>query len=283
MVALERFRDNGGTVLLVSHDIQTIVRQCQRCLLLHYGKLLADGESKPVTDLYQKLMYSNPQQAAEILGILQEQGLQPALFFSPAESTASDVMETGDGRRIASQEQQVTASGPSDWLDPNIPSTDEVTYGNGGAEIFDYGMYSERGERVNVLVMGRTYQWRYKVKFYDAAYKVCFGVTIKTVDGIDVAGVNNVLERCPIDFIPSGSVVEAIFRLKLNLAPAMYFLTSGISSLVLPAETLYLHRRVDLCSVRVIPPGYRETYGFAYLEPSFAYRLLVSNKEANNK
>ncbi len=46
MAVMEEFQKGGGTVLLVSHALQTIVRQCQRALLLHGGELLADDESK---------------------------------------------------------------------------------------------------------------------------------------------------------------------------------------------------------------------------------------------
>jgi lipopolysaccharide transport system ATP-binding protein len=269
--ALEKFRDDGGTVLLVSHDAQMIVRQCERCLLLHQGQLLADDASKPVTDLYYKLMFSNLQQSNELLAILRRDGLESALFHAQAEN----------GARLKDEELQVTERKwerveykSGDWFDPNMPKTNEVTYGNGDAEIFEYGMYNEQGHQVNILVTGNTYQWRYKVKFHTAVHKVNFGFLIKTVDGIDVAGVNNDLEQQPIDFIPAHAIVEIIFELKLNLAPAMYFLNMGVSSSAASAELFYLQRRVDVCSVRVISPDHRKTAGFAYLEPSFTYRLL---------
>ena len=155
-----------------------------------------------------------------------------------------------------------------------MPKTNEVTYGNGDAEIFECGMYNKQGKQVNILVTGNTYQWRYKVKFRNAAHKVNFGFLIKTIDGIDVAGDNNDLEQQPIDFIPAHAVVEIIFELKLNLAPAMYFLNVGVSSSAASTELFYLHRRVDVCSMRVISPDHRKIAGLAYLESSFTYRLL---------
>lgn len=270
--ALDKFRDNGGTVLLVSHNIQTIIRQCERSLLLAQGELLADGESKPVTDLYYKLMFNDPKKSTEILTTLRREGLQSALSYSQANSNSATSAETplsADHRR-----QPPPKNEPNDWFDLNMPQPNEVTYGNGKAEIFEYGMYNERGQQVNILVMGRTYQWRYKVKFYQEIHKVCFGFTIKTTDGIDIAGANNDLERQPIDFIPGGSTAEIVFTLTLNLAPGMYFLTSGVNSSDASVETLYLHRRVDLCSIRVISPNHKVTYGFAYLEPNFFYKIL---------
>lgn len=270
--ALDTFRDNGGTVLLVSHNTQTVVRQCERCLLLSQGELLVDGPSKPVTDLYYKLMFSDAQKSSEILSTLRQEGLQSALFYSQAELQPRNGTEPETAPPTTAVEQWTPSGEPGDWFDPNVPKTNEVVYGNGDAEIFDYGMYNEQGQKVNVLVTGRIYQWRYRVKFYKTAYKVNFGFLIKTVDGIDVAGTNNHFEQCSVESIPGGAIVEAVFGLKLNVAPGVYFLNSGVSSET--TEEFYLHRRVDLCSLRVISANRRETVGIVYIEPTFAYRLL---------
>ena len=268
---LDKFRDTGGTVLLVSHNVQTIIRQCERCLLLANGELLADGESKSVTDLYYKLIFSDAKKSAEILTTLRREGLQSALFYSQGNSnSAGSIADTSKGNH----QRQPPEGEPNDWFDPNMPQPNEVIYGNGNAEIFDYGMYNQQGQRVNVVVVGNTYQWRYKVKFYKDTQKVCFGFTIKTVDGMDVAGANNDLERQPVEFVPAGSTVDIVFTLTLSIAPAMYFLTSGVNSSVSAGDTLYLQRRVDLCSIRAIAPDRRVTFGIAYLNPSFNYQVL---------
>lgn len=270
--ALERFKDDGGTVLLVSHNARTVVRQCERCIFLNEGELLADGPSKAVTDLYQKILYSTPEIVSDILTNLRQYGLEYTLNRSS--QVAGVELNVKQDVRDGIEDGPVDSE-PTDWFDPDMPKTNEVTYGNGDAEIFEYGMYNEAGQQVNVLVTGNTYNWRYKVKFDDPAHKVGFGFVIKTVDGISVAGLNNnLLLQQLIDFIPSDCVVEVTFKIKLNLAPAMYFVNSGVYSEVSSQEDFYLHRRVDLCSLRVIQCDEREIRGLAYLDPSFTYRFL---------
>ena len=50
---LARFRQQGTTLLLVSHAMPTIVQMCDRAILLRKGELEFDGATKQATDLYQ--------------------------------------------------------------------------------------------------------------------------------------------------------------------------------------------------------------------------------------
>jgi lipopolysaccharide transport system ATP-binding protein len=260
---LERFRDNGGTVLLVSHNTQTIVRQCERCLLLSHGELLADDDSKLVTDLYQRLMYSDAQEFAEILATLRQHGLQYALKRSQEETETQAQIQENAHDRNGQSKQRV---GPLDWFDFNLPKTSEVTYGNGDAEIIDYGVHNQQGERVNVLTMGQRYEWVYKVRFYRDAYNVHFGMMLKTADGLDVTGIATDRENIFFECIPALSLMEARFSIKLNIVPGPYFFNAGVMGTI-NGERVYLHRRVDVEMIRVLPCDSREPYGIAYLEP----------------
>jgi len=270
MAVLERFRDNGGTVLLVSHDTQTIVRQCERCLLLSYGELLADDDSKSVTDLYQGLMFSDPQESAEILANLRQHGLQYALKQSQGETEAQSQIQENAHDENDQAEHRIE---PLDWFDPNLPKTSEVTYGNGDAEIIDCGLYNQQGERVNVLTMGQRYEWVYKVRFYRDAKDVHFGMMLRTIDGLDVTGIATDRENIFFESISAPLLMEARFSIKLNVVPGTYFFNAGVTGTV-DGERIYLHRRVDVGMVRVLPCDSHEPYGIAYLEPRVICKRL---------
>jgi ABC-type polysaccharide/polyol phosphate transport system ATPase subunit len=59
---IRQFRDSGKTILMVSHDMNIMSSFCTRLLLVHHGKLVADGEPPRVARLYQELLTS-PQAA----------------------------------------------------------------------------------------------------------------------------------------------------------------------------------------------------------------------------
>lgn len=272
MATLERYRDNGGTVLLVSHNTQMIVRQCQRCIFLAQGELQVEGDSKPVTDLYQKLMYTTPQEITKVLATLRQQGLQDAL------NPSQDYSENENHSPANIPETTSPSFEPSDWFDANMPKTMDTSYGNGAAQIIDYGLYNQQGDKVNILLMEQRYSWRYRVKFHQDAHDVEFGMLLKTIDGVDVAAISSKREHVRIDYIPALTIVEVSFSIKLHITPGTYFLNAGVA-INKAGELIYLHRRVDLCMIRVLAPDKREIRGIAYLEPKFNYTFIQKNPD----
>lgn len=52
MEVLTRYRNEGVTIVFVSHDLGSVQRFCDRTLLLHHGEQLALGETRSVIDQY---------------------------------------------------------------------------------------------------------------------------------------------------------------------------------------------------------------------------------------
>ena len=135
-------------------------------------------------------------------------------------------------------------------------------------------MYDETDRPANVLIAGRIYTWRYCVRFHQTVHNVNFGMMLKTVDGLDVVSVNNQALGKACHEVVRGNVVEVRFRLRINLAPATYFLNSGVMGVATngDAQAQYLHRRVDVCAVKVVPPDQRAIHGLVYVEPQIEMR-----------
>jgi ABC-type polysaccharide/polyol phosphate transport system ATPase subunit len=51
-----RYKREGKTVVLVTHDISAVKLYCDRALLLDHGQLIADGPPGDVTGLYRRMM-----------------------------------------------------------------------------------------------------------------------------------------------------------------------------------------------------------------------------------
>jgi ABC-type polysaccharide/polyol phosphate transport system ATPase subunit len=56
MARIESFLQRGKTVVMVSHAVPQIQRLCSRTLLLHEGRLVADGPTTEVLARYQELL-----------------------------------------------------------------------------------------------------------------------------------------------------------------------------------------------------------------------------------
>lgn len=53
---IRAFRNDGKTILMVSHDQDTVRKFCDRVLLIHQGQLLADGPPREVIRRYQEII-----------------------------------------------------------------------------------------------------------------------------------------------------------------------------------------------------------------------------------
>jgi len=51
---MEEFKKSGVTILYVSHDLDTVVKFCSRCLLISHSKLISDGTPKEICQQYLK-------------------------------------------------------------------------------------------------------------------------------------------------------------------------------------------------------------------------------------
>lgn len=254
MRRLEEFQGEGGTILLVSHSAQAIIRQCHRCLFLHKGELLMDGPSKFVTDMYQRFVYSSGQQQRVMVDELRR------------------VREAPVGQGAVSAQVPVVAP-RAVLFDEGMPVPDELVYGGEQAEVFDCGMFDGWGRPVNVLYVGAEYVWRYCVRFYEAVRDVKFGMMFKTIDGLELSSINTVFDDAQQVEVEAGMVLRVSFRVRMNLGPGTYFLNSGVMG---EAETGsgYLHRRIDVAAVRVIAPDGRLIQGLAYMEPQVDVQVV---------
>ena len=50
------FKNAGKTILFVSHDLSSIIKYCDRSLLIHHGKQIAVGKSSEIVDIYKKIL-----------------------------------------------------------------------------------------------------------------------------------------------------------------------------------------------------------------------------------
>jgi lipopolysaccharide transport system ATP-binding protein len=266
---LERFQDRGGSILFVTHSTQLVVRLCRRGLLLEHGRLMAHGASKAVGDVYQKLLYGSAEQTSALQRELERvRGLAEALA-----SEDNDSMVAGVALAPAAKDDLR----PQPHTDAGLLKPAETAYGNGEAEIFDVATCDENGRPANVLVAGRPCQFRYRVRFNAAVETVRCGMMIKTVEGIDVAGMSSPYFGQTLERAAPGQVLTVTFRMLLNLQPGIYFLNSGVSA-VKRGELCYLHRRVDVAAMRVIPCDERDGYGIAFLNGDLVWSLVDSTE-----
>ena len=266
---IEAIRKAGATVLFVSHSAGTVIELCDRVLLLDGGELIADGSPKQVIALYQKLLYAP---AARVRELREQIRLDPSAAMAVA--TALPAPDSADPEPVADVAGEAAAApddGPQPWFDESLRPASTLAYDPQGASIEDPHLETTDGRRVNVLVAGRDYVYRYRVRFDRPAAGVRCGMMMRTVTGVEVCGAVSATPERAFPVVSANELLEVAFRFRCQLAPGVYFLNAGVLGLVGEAEA-YLDRRIDVAMFRVLPDSERLGTGLVDMDvrPSLA-------------
>ncbi|MEN3013090.1 MAG: ABC transporter ATP-binding protein [Endomicrobiia bacterium] len=52
---IEEIKSQNKTIIFVSHDLENVLRLCNRVILLHHGEVIKDGDTYEVIDYYKKV------------------------------------------------------------------------------------------------------------------------------------------------------------------------------------------------------------------------------------
>lgn len=61
----EEFKEQGKTIVFVSHDLSSISKYCDRVFLLNQGNLLGEGKPKEMIDAYKRVLVGQYEEAGE--------------------------------------------------------------------------------------------------------------------------------------------------------------------------------------------------------------------------
>ena len=53
---MEEIKQRGTTILMVTHDMGSIIKYCDKVVLLNKGEFIAEGEPGHMVDLYKKIL-----------------------------------------------------------------------------------------------------------------------------------------------------------------------------------------------------------------------------------
>lgn len=237
LARIEQLAASGCAVILVTHNSQLVLEFCEAAALIDDGVLAALGEPKSVIHEYYRRQGDPPIEAG-------------------AES-------------IASASPAVPQAG---FLDPALPQSTPVAYGDGGALISDFRILDERGARVNVLCRGSHYRFCYRVHFSATAHGVEFGSLIKTRTGVEIGGML-LGEQPQLRNVGAGQSAEVRLPFTCRLLPNSYFFNAGVraQAAVDGHSMRYLHRVMDALMFQV------------QAEPKLAVTGMVDLSDSNQQ
>lgn len=236
---MEEIRKNGTTILMVTHDMGSIIKYCDKVVLLNRGEFISEGEPGRMVDLYKKIL-------ANQLDSLEEE-LQND--FSGGMDVGEDRAETsGQSGSHGSRTGKSQTGLMRDKITINAARTE---YGDGRAEIFDLGLFDQRGNLTNLLLKGEMFTIKEKIRFHAPLKCPIFTYTIKDKKGTDLSGTNTMYEGADIKPVQAGDVYEVSFTQKMTLQGGEYLLSMSCTGFEGEEHVVY-HRLYDVANITVI-------------------------------
>ncbi len=221
----EEFKEMGKTILLVSHDLGSVGKYCDRVVLLNQGVKMDEGDPKRIIDLYKKILVGQEQ---------------------PQE----------DGEW---EERVSIAQAGERWMDHLQVNPQLLEYGEKKAEIIDLAILDENGLITNTVDKGSQFQIRMKVHFYTQVQEPIFAYTIKNLRGTEIAGTNTMYEDISIPPQKPGDERVVTFQQKIDLQGGEYLLSLGCTG-YRDGDFHVYHRLYDICNLTVVST--KNTVGF---------------------
>ena len=98
-----------------------------------------------------------------------------------------------------------------------------LRYVSGKAEILGYAIIDENAKRVSYLRSGAKYAVVYYIVFYENLDKVSTGFTVNTIQGMELYGINSIVQNKFIEKVKKGSIVKCTTNITMWLTNGIYF------------------------------------------------------------
>ena len=302
---MDELKRKGTTILMVTHDLGSVMKYCDRVVLFHKGEKVGEGLPGQMVDKYKKILAGKDPHAEQFMeeqnflgnvdgerrGNAGSGGANSKVGKTGADGsgiadTAGNATSNGIGQKGASvaggnagtagtTEKNVgtgIASGTAEPASPEPASPeagqssqkptgfmkDHLTlnpssqqYGNGKAEILDFGVLDKDGRPSNVLLKGEEFSIKERIVFHDDIAAPIFTFTIKDKRGMDLSGTNTLFEGKEIPAVKKGDEYYCTFTQRMNLQGGEYLLSISCTGFEEGEHTVY-DRKYDITSITVL-------------------------------
>ncbi len=195
MRRLKEMQESGVTIFFVSHDLGAIRALCSKAILLHTGKVVAQGKPAGVLHRYQKLIM--------------------------AREKAYD-REQPESPRDSDNVAEVLADAPK--LECSY------RHGDGSAEVVRVELLDSTYRAVTLLETGEAVTIRIYARFNTDMEDPIFGFLLRNRHGIHIFGTNTDLQQLRLGSVRRGEILEASFLFNCWLAPDSYSINVAVHS-----------------------------------------------------
>ncbi|MDP4096508.1 ABC transporter ATP-binding protein [Paenibacillus sp. P96] len=234
------FKEQGKTILFVTHDMSSIMKYCDRVIVINEGVIIEEGPPGPMIDVYKKILVDMYDK---------NEGIQPQTLEEIKDEHGS-------------------------WKDNLSINPGYTEYGNKRAEILDYAIFDHNNDLTNVVLKGKEFKIKLKIRFNEPLRDPIFAFSIKDVRGTEITGTNTMLESVDIKEAVAGKIIEVCFTQTNHLQGGDYLISLGCTCYE-GNDFVVFHRLYDIMNLHVI--SNKNSVGFFDMNS----KILISDFERN--
>lgn len=248
---MEELKNSGKTVLFVTHDMGSVMKYCERCIIINDGTLYAQGPTKQMIDLYKKILV----------------GQAP-------DSAVPDSHMEDENEEAGSQKKESQEIDSSSWQDYMLINPNHEDYGDGRATIVSFGIFDDKEKITNTIYKMSEFTIKMRVKFAVRIENPIFAFSIKDLKGNEITGTNTIIEKVDTGYVEADETIEIAFTQKMILQGGQQLISLGCTGFENDELVVY-HRLYDICCLQVISD--KTTVGFCDMDSKVEYTRSVSN------
>jgi len=240
---IERFKEDGGTLLFVSHDANTVKHLCDKAVLISHGRAISYGVPKTVIDLYQGLV---------------------------AQKT-----DLSDHAIVVSQSPKTHSTNP---LETNATWTKATTITtNKDAELIDFKLLDGNSQEVAHIESETALIIQYSIRLNKDFDRPAFGLIVRDKIGRSIFETSTYAMRIKEKPISMGKMVVVSFKFNFNLRAGQYSFSVGVANRGFSRSefeeySLLMH---DVEQIQVVESADADFYGGIFnMKPTVTTHIL---------
>lgn len=221
---LNQLKDEGKTIILVSHGMNEVEQFCDRALLLNHSKQLKCGESREIVSIYY---------------MLDEQGIM------------EDVHKKNEGSLKKSEARIRKKDNFEDWSIPeniiyNCPLNYETEVNSGKVRFLNIGIFNREGNPTKFFYQGEDAYFLYEIEVFCDIKIPIAGIVFYDQHNTIVFGKDNLQMYTEVpQNVKAGSIVRCLFKIKLDIAVGEYTFDVGFNEMDHDSYMSRAHKNQD--------------------------------------
>lgn len=245
---LKKLKQNGTSILFVSHATEQIVTHCDSALLLDAGIVQAQGQPKDIVNRYLDILFGKKKVLDNERDELDKQLEISVEGEKQRQAREAEITDVSNSKLSLFKH----LNGLYDKRPQYNPS--EYRWGDRSAELVDFYLEQDGNAYPGSISPKKEIRFSFKVIFNSLLARPIFGFAVKTKEGVTIYNTNSEWQSVDsVDIGMPGKTALVTVVLPARLAEGDYFVSVGIASSTTEGEIIPHDRRYDSIHLAVCP------------------------------